>query len=149
MRYRWKLVEGHRDEEARELSERLSFPLPLTEVMLNRGVKDIDQARAFLKPQWSDLEDPFLLQGVEEASERICSALRAGEKMMIFGDFDVDGLTATALLSYVLEGLGGEVTSYIPNRLIEGYGLSIEGILEARDRGVRLLILSLIHLQRP
>ena len=140
MRYRWKLVEGHRDEEARKLSERLSFPLPLTEVMLNRGVKNIDQARAFLKPQWSDLEDPFLLQGVEEASERICSALRAGEKMMIFGDFDVDGLTATALLSYVLEGLGGEVTSYIPNRLIEGYGLSIEGILEARDRGVRLLI---------
>ncbi len=140
MRYRWKLVQGHRDEEVREFSERLNFPLPLAEVMLNRGVKNIDQARAYLKPQWSDLEDPFLLQGVEEASERISSALRVGERMMIFGDYDVDGLTATALLSYVLKGLGGEVTTYIPNRLIEGYGLSLEGIQAAKDRGVSLLI---------
>lgn len=140
MRYRWKLVQGHRDEEVREFSERLNFPLPLAEVMLNRGVKNIDQARAYLKPQWSDLEDPFLLQGVEEASERISSALRVGERMMIFGDYDVDGLTATALLSYVLKGLGGEVTTYIPNRLIEGYGLSLEGIQAAKYRGVSLLI---------
>lgn len=140
MRYRWKLVQGHRNEEVREFSERLNFPLPLAEVMLNRGVKNIDQARAYLKPQWSDLEDPFLLQGVEEASERISSALRVGERMMIFGDYDVDGLTATALLSYVLKGLGGEVTTYIPNRLIEGYGLSLEGVQVAKDRGVNLLI---------
>ncbi len=140
MRYRWKLERGYRDEEIRGFSEKLNFPLPLTEVMLNRGVKNIDQARAYLKPQWSDLEDPFLLPGVDEASERISFALRVGERMMIFGDYDVDGLTATALLSYVLKGFGGEVTTYIPNRLMEGYGLSLEGIQAAMDRGVNLLI---------
>ncbi len=140
MRYRWKLIKEHWGEEVRGFSQRLDFPLPLAQVMLNRGVKNIEQARAYLKPQWSDLEDPFLLQGVEEAAERVSSALKAGERMMVFGDYDVDGLTATALLSYVLKGLGGDVTTYIPNRLIEGYGLSLEGVQAAKERGVSLLI---------
>jgi len=140
MRYRWKLIKEHRDEEVREFSQRLDFPLPLAQVMLNRGVRSIEGARAYLKPQWSDLRDPFLLPGVEEASERIISALKVGERMMIFGDYDVDGLTATALLSYVLKARGGDVTTYIPNRLIEGYGLSLEGVKAAQERGVSLLI---------
>ncbi len=140
MRYRWRVEKKYRDEEVKEFSERLNMPIPLTEVMLNRGVKDIDQARAYLKPQWSDLRDPFLLPGVEEAAERISSALREKKKIMIFGDYDVDGLTATALLSYVLRDLGGNVTTYIPNRLVEGYGLSLEGIRLAKEKGVDLLI---------
>jgi single-stranded-DNA-specific exonuclease len=102
-----------------------------------RGVSDID---TFLNPSARGLHDPFLLEGVREASEKILKVIKENKKISIFGDFDVDGISATALMFIVLKKLGGEVNFYIPHRLEEGYGLSLTGIEELKERGTELVI---------
>ncbi len=88
----------------------------------------------------TDLKDPFTLAGMDKAINRILEALRANEKMMVYGDYDVDGITAASLLYLILNKLGAQVIYYLPNRLIEGYGLSVDGIQEASEQGVSLII---------
>jgi len=99
-----------------------------------------EKAERFLNPSVRDLCDPNLLPDMNKGVDRVMRALREKEKVMIFGDYDVDGITATSLLFLVLNKLGAEVSYYLPNRLIEGYGLSEEGIIEAEERGVKLII---------
>lgn len=102
-----------------------------------RGVSDVDP---FLNPSVNGLFDPFLLEGVREACEKILESIEKGKKISIFGDFDVDGVTSTALLLIVLKKLGGHVDFYIPHRLDEGYGLSKSGIKELKEKGTELII---------
>ncbi len=106
-------------------------------LLYTRGVSDI---RAFLNPSVSGLHDPFLLEGVREACEKILAAINDNKKISIFGDFDVDGISATALMLTVLRKLNGKVDFYIPHRLEEGYGLSMTGIEELKGRGTELII---------
>ena len=113
------------------LSESLSIPPIVSQLLLNRGIDDIDKAKAFLNSSISELYNPFLMEGMHEAVSRIKRALDKKEKILIHGDYDVDGVTATALLFFTLKELGAEPVYYIPDRLTEGYGLGASGVEEA------------------
>lgn len=104
------------------------IPRPLARVLWARGVQSPEEARAFLNPKVSDLHDPYLLDGMESAVERIRQAMVAEEKITIYGDYDVDGVCAAAILVEALRGQGAQVSWYIPSRHREGYGLNAEAV---------------------
>jgi len=114
---------------------------PLTARLLcNRGVSDPGAARTFLRPSLSDLHDPFLLPQMEEAADRIHEAVKRGQRVVVYGDYDVDGITATAILLRCLGLLGAEGRYHIPDRLTEGYGLNAEAVRALAGEGARLLV---------
>ena len=117
-----------------------SFPLPLATVLVQRGITDLESAKRFLSPTKDALHDPFLMKGMDIACERIARALEKGEKILIYGDYDVDGTTSVSLLQLYFEDLGFQFEVYIPDRFVEGYGISFEGIQYASDSGCRLVI---------
>ena len=99
-----------------------------------------EYARAFLDPSLDQLHDPFLMREMETAVTRVESALASGEKIVVYGDYDVDGITATALLVRYLRWRGANVEYYIPHRVEDGYGLSLDGVSALVERGARLII---------
>ncbi len=109
-------------------------------VLACRGLGDPSDAERFLSAQLADLPDPRLLRGMERAVERIARALDSGERIALYGDYDVDGVTSTALLARFLGAAGAEVVTYIPHRLVEGYGLNVEAVRKLARDGARLLI---------
>ena len=114
---------------------------PLTaQVLFNRGISTADQARRFLSPALSDLPNPLAMKDMEKAVGRISAAIRDREKITIFGDYDVDGSTATALLLLFLQGAGARVDFYLPQRLKEGYGLNIDAVKKIQAQGTKLII---------
>ncbi|HKI54334.1 MAG TPA: DHH family phosphoesterase, partial [Anaerolineales bacterium] len=124
--------------QAEEALEKFS-PI-LKQILFNRGYGTDAEARAFLKAQPISNTDPFQLIGMQNAVERIQQALDQNEPIAIYGDYDVDGVTSTALLFQALEGLGGNVRSYIPNRFDEGYGLNTDALDSLKEEGVKLVI---------
>jgi single-stranded-DNA-specific exonuclease len=114
---------------------------PLTaQILLNRGISGPDEARCFLQPALSDLPDPFSLKDMDKAVNRIAEALRREERITLFGDYDVDGTTATALLYLFLESVGGRVDFSLPHRVKDGYGLNLEALKRIAASGSRLVI---------
>jgi len=114
---------------------------PITaQLLINRGLIDPDEAGDFLRADLMALHDPFLLKDMEKAVRRIKKAVFAEEKIMIYGDYDVDGISATALLKRVLTDIGAVVVTYIPHRVEEGYGLNKDAAKAAHKQGVALLI---------
>ena len=122
-RKRWSTTAVERGA-ADELVDRLGLPPPLARVLAGRGLVDPDAAERYLNPRLSDVEDPYLLPSVEEGAVRVWKALDAGEHITVFGDYDADGVTATAVMVTVLRRLGGHVSHFIPRRDSDGYGLS-------------------------
>ncbi len=116
------------------------IPRAVARVLYNRGFINHDEVGKFLNPSTADLHSPFLLKDMDIAVDRIIQALREREPIMIYGDYDVDGITSVSLLYLFLRDLGGEVTFYIPDRAAEGYGISVGGIDEAHRRGAGLII---------
>jgi len=116
------------------------FPPILQQILFNRGYGTDAEARTFLKAQSNSNTDPFQLIGMQTAVERINQALEQNEPIAIYGDYDVDGVTATALLVQALEGLGADVRGYIPNRFDEGYGLNTDALDSLKEEGVKLVI---------
>jgi single-stranded-DNA-specific exonuclease len=123
-----------------KIARELEIPEVVVKILVNRGLVDLQAVEAFLNPDLLALSDPYLFKDMSKAVDRIVQALKDQEKIMIYGDYDVDGITATSLVFLVLNKLGAEVSYYLPNRLTEGYGFSREGIEEAKGRGVTLLI---------
>ncbi len=114
---------------------------PLTaRILFNRGLTDMEGVRRFLFPSLADLPDPFLLKDMNKAVSRIAQAIRQRERITLFGDYDVDGTTATALLLLFLKKAGALVDFYLPHRLKEGYGLNAEAIKKIHGRGAKLMI---------
>jgi single-stranded-DNA-specific exonuclease len=111
----------------------------LRQLLSRRGVHTALQAQQYLNAEGS-LYDPFLLKDMQIAVDRILSALQQGEKIVVYGDYDTDGITATALLVQWLRFLKGDVQEYIPDRFTEGYGLNLEAMQTLRDLGVQLII---------
>jgi single-stranded-DNA-specific exonuclease len=140
MNMHWQLMEEPDPQRIKALSHELHISPVIARLLLNRGVESAEAGRIFLNPRLEHLNDPFLFKEMEPAVDRIIKALKGKELIMIFGDYDVDGITATSLLYLVLTRLGANVSFYIPNRVSEGYGLSVSGIQEAADRGVSLII---------
>jgi len=127
MKFRWSLAPPQ-PLLAGQLAARLGLPPLLAQCLLNRGFSEPAVIENFLHPRLKDLADPFLLPNMAVAVERLLCAREQNEPLVIFGDYDVDGVTSTALLIEVLRTLGGKVDFYLPNRMDEGYGLSAEGV---------------------
>lgn len=109
-------------------------------MLICRGLKDVTAAQKFLSPQLEDLMDPFQLDGMEAAVKRIRQALEKREKILIYGDYDVDGVSSTSLMLLLLRKLQADVDYYIPNRFREGYGLHVDALRWAKEQNVQLVI---------
>ena len=139
MRYKqWKIA--HPSPEGRAQLERAGIPSLLACVLSARGVTEPEQAWKLLTPGEEPLLDPMLLKDMDRAVLRVGRALKTGELMAVYGDYDVDGITSTCLLTDCLTRLGGRVRSYIPDRLEEGYGLNEEAVLHLAQQGITLII---------
>jgi single-stranded-DNA-specific exonuclease len=123
---RW--VRNETEAAALDLARELELHPQVGSLLWQRGFRDAEQVRAFLDPRLQSLGDPFLLTDLRRAAERILQAIAAREKMVIFGDYDVDGITSSALMWRVLRKLGADVETFLPLRMEEGYGLSQDGV---------------------
>jgi single-stranded-DNA-specific exonuclease len=112
----------------------------MVQILHNRGITEPDAVCDFLACRSSEDTDPFLLKGMPEAVARLRQAIAAGEPIAVYGDYDADGVTATALLTQTLTDLGAQVQPYIPNRFEEGYGLNKEALAHLVQQGVRLVV---------
>lgn len=126
--------------QAAALAREARLPLLIAELLSNRGVSSAAEAASFLAPGTGQLLDPYLILGMAEAVGRIEQAIAHGETMLIYGDYDVDGATATVLLKTAIERLGGKVRYHVPHRLREGYGMQSEILAAAAAGGVSLII---------
>jgi len=118
----------------------LSVSPVVATILAGRGLTDYETCRRYFNPDPANLHDPFLFGAMGKAVERIGRAIDSGEKITIYGDYDVDGITATVLLKRVLDALGADCSWYLPNRLVEGYGISADGIESIAAGGTRLVI---------
>ena len=133
----WQIAALITPEAEQELH---GYPPILRQILFNRGYETHKTARKFLEAQPPDNTDPFDLLGITEAAQRIERALRRGERIAIYGDYDVDGVTSTALLYLYLSNLGANVFGYIPNRFDEGYGLNNDALTSLKEDGTDLVI---------
>jgi len=140
---RWQLGEGTgRDavQQGGRLASVLGIPAPVGRVLWARGYREPSQAERFLEPRFEHLPNPFELKGIDAAVSRLQRALAQGERVCVYGDYDVDGVTSTAMLVSVLRKLGGNVEFYVPHRLVEGYGLNVRALEKLAARGTRLVV---------
>ena len=133
MKFRWSLAPVQPLLAARLAQDLRISPL-LAQCLLNRGLDDSAAAGAYLDPRLKQMADPFLLSGMNAAVERLLLARDKKERITVFGDYDVDGVTSTAILLEILQPLGWNVESYLPHRLDEGYGLSLDAAQNCLDR---------------
>ena len=140
MEKNWILKEVADSDVARQLASELGVDPVLAELLVQRGVRTFSQARAFFRPDLGDLYDPFLMKDMDKAVERLHKAVVTGEKILVYGDYDVDGTTAVSLVYSFLLRLTDEVDFYIPERYDEGYGVSYKGIDWAVENSFGLII---------
>lgn len=135
---RWKRIPP--SLHAAQLADEIGSSLLIAQLLINRGISDRDSAESFLSPKLSDLMDPMLLKGMDEAVRVILDAIHNRDRITIYGDYDADGITATALLVNFFSSLGIPASPYIPNRIFEGYGLNSEAVRKiARDNTVLII----------
>lgn len=127
-------------EQAQALADELSISPIVAQILINRGYDSTDSARAFLSPSLHDLRDPFTLPDMDKAVARICQAIVTEEHITIYGDYDVDGMTSTAILLRYLQAIGVTADYYIPHRQREGYGMNLTAINTLAERGTQLII---------
>ena len=137
---RWTIKPIPEQQEINRLSKELKVETLIAHLLLQRGITNYKEAKTFFRPQLSDLHDPFLMKDMDKAVARIEKAIINKENILVFGDYDVDGTTAVALLSTYLQETYPNVATYIPDRYSEGYGISYQGIDFAEDNGFSLII---------
>ncbi len=135
----WKQIPCD-DNVAKKLIDKLGLSQIVANLLTSRGVIDPEEAKRFLDCDLKDLHNPNLMKGMAAAVERIHKTITTGEKILIFGDFDVDGITSTTILNKSLIALGGNVSYYFPNRLTEGYGLNEKAIDKAKNEDIGIII---------
>ncbi len=140
MKKRWILKPNPSSDAIEKLSSSLNLNSTLTSTLLQRGITTFDDAKNFFRPTLDQLHNPFLLKGMDKAVERIKLAVDSDEKILVFGDYDVDGTTAVAVVYNFLKSFYTRVEYYIPDRYKEGYGVSEEGIEWAATNGFALII---------
>ena len=138
---RWVIKPQGDKEMVESLAFSMGIPNELANLLVQRGITTSNEATRFFNPKLSDLHDPFLMKDMDKAVERVDEAVRNGEKIMVYGDYDVDGTTAVALVYTFLRQIGhNNLTFYIPDRYTEGYGVSVRSIDIAAKQGVTLVI---------
>lgn len=137
---RWTLLAKPQKEKIQKLQESLQVDEIIATLLIQRGIETFDAAKKFFRPSLEDLHDPFLMKDMEKAVSRIEKAIANEEKILIFGDYDVDGTTAVSLVYEYLKKEYPHVATYIPDRYDEGYGISYQGIDFASDNDITLII---------
>jgi single-stranded-DNA-specific exonuclease len=140
MEREWKLKEQGDPEVVTSLAESLSVEPALANLLIQRGVNSYEEAKFFFRPELSSLHDPFLMRDMDAAIERIYLAINRGERILVYGDYDVDGTTAVALVYTFLKKRYDKLGFYVPDRYSEGYGISIKGIDFAAENAYSLII---------
>jgi len=140
MEKRWVQAVQDNQETINALAQQLNIDRSLAEILVHRGICSFEQAKEFFRPDLSQLHDPFLMKDMDKAIKRIDEALLSDEKIMIYGDYDVDGTTAVALAFSFFRQLTENIEYYIPDRHKEGYGISKAGIDYAKTAGISLII---------
>lgn len=140
MQKRWLIKELPDASASQRLQKELNIPLPVAQLLIQRGVCTFDEAKYFFRPDLHNLHDPFHMKGMRQAVDRILEAKKKGQRILVFGDYDVDGTTAVALMVSFLRHIEIETDLYIPDRYAEGYGLSTQGIDYARDTNCAILV---------
>lgn len=150
MTYNWNIrcLTAVEQETQQQLERELNISSAAARMLVVRGIQTADEARAFVRPSLDKLHDPFLMKDMDKAVERLHQAITQGEKILIYGDYDVDGTTAVALMYRFLEGVQSPIADcqspnidyYIPDRYTEGYGVSTQGIDYAAEQGCGLII---------
>lgn len=137
---KWILREPDDVEKVDRLSAELGIDSVLATLLVHRGIETFDEAREFFRPSLSSIHDPFLMKDMDKAVARLDEALSKGQKILVYGDYDVDGTTAVALVYSFLKKLTSNIDFYIPDRYDEGYGVSIKGIDWAAENACSLII---------
>jgi single-stranded-DNA-specific exonuclease len=137
---RWNYITEPKKEKINHLSQVLKVSPTVSKLLLNRGIETYEQAKTFFRPSLEDLHNPFLMKDMDIAVNRIEKAISNGENIMIYGDYDVDGTTSVSLVYSYLSKLYPNITTYIPDRYEEGYGISYKGIDFASDNDISLII---------
>ena len=142
MNYKWNYVpaSNEQQEESRELANELGINPILGKFLLDRNIRSVSEAKRFFRPQLSDLHDPFLYTDMDVAVDRLNQALGHKERILVYGDYDVDGCTAVALVYKFIQQYYSNIDYYIPDRYEEGYGVSYKGVDYAYETGVKLII---------
>lgn len=140
MEMQWQMIESAPAHAVQRLAAELKVSPLIARILLNRGIADSRAAQAFFHPEFSRLHDPFLMADMDHAVVRVARAIATKEPMLIYGDYDVDGTTGTAMLSLALKELGHPTPFFIPDRIRDGYGLSLSGIRQAKAMGVSLIL---------
>ena len=139
MNKKWECLEVE-EEKVNNLIEKYKLDKALAKVLANRGIDSEEKIDLFLKPTRNDFHDPFLMPDMKIAVDRILKAMKNNERIIIYGDYDADGITSVTVLKKFLAERGVEVGTYIPNRLSEGYGLNREAVEKIYEQGYRLMI---------
>lgn len=139
MQKRWNILQA-REEKITSLKDALKINPALCKILVQRGVDTFHKAKTYFRPQLSELHDPWLLKDMDKAVARILSAFEQGEKILVFGDYDVDGTTSVASMYQFISNVYSDTDFYIPHRYREGYGVSKLGIDFARENGFTLII---------
>ncbi|WP_434037159.1 single-stranded-DNA-specific exonuclease RecJ [Formosa sp. 4Alg 33] len=137
---RWTIKPKPESHKVKTLQEALHVDELTASLLIQRGIETFDEAKSFFRPDLSELHDPFLMKDMDKAVVRIEQALEAGENIMVYGDYDVDGTTSVALMSSYLQTRQENVVTYIPDRYDEGYGVSYKGIDFAHDNDFTLIV---------
>ena len=137
---RWEPKPIPNDEVIKLLQSQIGVSRGISIILAQRGINNYERAKSFFRPKFNNLHDPFLMKDMEFATDRINRAINKEEKILIYEDYDVDGVTSTALLTTFLRQKTNNIFPYIPNRETEGYGVSVNGINEAIKKGISLII---------
>lgn len=139
--FKWekKLLTDEQQTAVEEFKQQNLSPL-MSHLLVNRGLTTIDEVNAFLNPSLEDCYDPFLMYDMEKAVARIQEAVASGERMLIYGDYDADGVTSTTVLKEAIELIGGEVEYYLPDRFTDGYGPNLDVYKYFIEQGIQLII---------
>lgn len=140
MQKKWVLQTRADNNLIKHISDQLHIPLPLASLLAQRDVKTYNEARFFFKPSLQDIHDPYLMKNMEKSVVRVENAIVQKEKILIFGDYDVDGTSAVALVYSFLQDFTSAIEYYVPDRYEEGYGISIQSIEYAKSNGFALII---------
>ena len=140
MKNQWVKKPAPELETVRLLMEEVKLPFPLAVILAQRGITSFDSARKFFRPELAHLHDPYQIKDMEKAVNRILKAVENQESILVYGDYDVDGTTAVALMYDFIKSIYPNVSYYIPDRYTEGYGISFQGVDFAEDNGFSLII---------
>jgi len=136
----WKLKPSPNPEVVQQLKKELGISKSLCELIAQRGINNYWEAKHFFLPKWEDLHDPYLMKDMDKAVNRILEAIEKNQKILVYGDYDVDGTTSVSLMTLFFSAYQIPIEYYIPDREKEGYGISDEGIQFAKDKGINLII---------